>query len=610
MGELIFRVIYSSWALLRGSEKARLLALMLARLIVNGLDILGVLLFGAVGVLAVGQRVEIPAIGLAIEPDDLNLVPLLVSVAALFVAKTLLALSLSRKIFAYLASVESRFSRRIVNRIFSEGLSQVKRYSRAETEWAVLRSSAIAFSTVLGQAITLVSEVTLAFGVLVVLFFADASVAFALTGYLLILGLILQLWSSKLVKNVGEQFSDQSVATNNALDDLVVAYREIAIAGKLPPFIDSVATHRAAVSAAQAKYGFLTSVPRYIAESGLVIAVIGLVALFGGGATGGLGMLAVFAAGGLRILSAMLPLLRAFQDLRYHGPLASAAQEIMAELKNQHPLEASDANGVENGSIAAHEFAGEPLRVEVSGLFYSYEDRPGTDGVLRNVSLSVESGEIVALVGPSGAGKSTLSELILGLHSPSAGQVLLGGVPATQVVREKPGIIGYVPQKPGLISGSIERNIVMGNGRETIDQVGLLEAIEFAGLGPLIKSLPEGLQTELGKHRDALSGGQLQRIGLARALYRNPQLIILDEATSALDAESETFVSRKILGLREKITVIVVAHRLSSIQGVDRIYLLDGGKVVASGTFLELYNSTKLMKRYADLMRINLPADK
>jgi ATP-binding cassette, subfamily B, bacterial PglK len=580
-------------------------------MIVNGLDILGILLFGAVGVLALGQDVEIPFLQLTLVADVRYLVPLIAGVGILFTLKTLFALSFSRHVVLYLARVESDYSTRIIERIFMGEFSLMKRYSRAETEWAVLRSSEIAFTTVLGQAITLVSETALAIGILAVLVIADVSVAMTLLSYLLVLGLVLQLWSNKLVKEAGEEYSNESVATNHALDDLVAAYREIAIAGQLPMFTRAVSIHRGAVSRAQANYSFLTSVPRYVAELGLVLGVIGLAAFFSvrDGAAESLGLLAVFAAGGLRILSAMLPLLRAFQDLRYNGPLASSAQAILAEVRDtvqdERVQEVIGPLRFEFGSSSGA--TKPPVDVELGDVSFSYQDRAGSDEALKHISLRIGAGEIVALAGPSGAGKSTLAELILGLHSPTTGHVRLGGVPADRFRISRPGSIGYVAQKPGLISGSIERNIVLGERGEPTNWPSLIEAVEVADLAPLIDSLPEGFQTDLGKHRDALSGGQLQKIGLARALYRKPSLVILDEATSALDAESESLVTQKILKLRGEVTVIVIAHRLSSIQEVDRIYLMDGGKIVATGTFQQLYESTALMRRYAELMKIDLP---
>lgn len=595
------------------SEKYKLSAFTIARIIANGLDIIGVLLFGAIGVLALGQDVEIPLVNFVLVVEGNYLLPLMAGVGIVFTLKTLFGLLLSWRAAIFLATVESSYSKRIIERIFAGGISVMKSYSRADTEWAVLRSSAIAFSTILGQASTLVSEATLAIGILVLLLIADVTVAMALILYLLLVALLLQLWSNKIVKEIGEEYSSKSVATNNSLDDLVSAYREVAIAGKLQEFIGLTARNRGAVSRAQARYHFFTSVPRHVAELGLVIAVIGLAAYFSirDGTAESVGLLAVFAAGGLRVLSAMLPLLRAFQDLRFQGPLASSAQAILSDVKETRFSEESDEHGATSQTelLSSNQSGEPPIALEMEDVSFSYKDQGRSAAVVDHVSLGVGAGQIVALAGPSGAGKSTIAELILGLKSPSSGKVMLQGVPAGRFRRANPGLIGYVAQKPGLISGSIERNIVLGLEGEPVNQYSLMEAIEFAELGSLIDSLPEGIQTDIGKHRDAFSGGQLQRIGLARALYRKPKLVILDEATSALDAESESLVTQKMLGLRGQVTVVIIAHRLSSIQDVDKIFLVETGRIVASGSFEQLFRSTELMRRYAELMSISLPEE-
>jgi len=593
------------------AEKIKLSWFIFARMSVNGLDVLGILLFGAVGVLALGQTVEIPLVQFVLVLDVSHIVPMIAGVGVLFTLKTLFALTLSQRTARYLATVETNYSRRIIERIFVGKFSILKRYSKAEIEWAVLRSSEIAFSSVLGQSITLVSEAALAIAIIAVLIIADLSVALTLLAYLLSLGLALHLWSNKLVKVAGEEYSNESIATNRALDDLVAAYREISAGGQLPIFAQAVSSHRRAVALAQARYHFLASVPRYVAELGVVVGVIALAAFFSitDGVAASLGLLAVFAAGGLRIVSAMLPLLRAFLDLRYQGPLASSAQVVVADARDAGLAERVD-EGFETPSSASWAFGGSaqpPVDVGLVDVSFAYDDRANTAEVLKNVSMTIGRGEIVALAGPSGAGKSTLAEIILGLNSPTAGQVRINGIRSTLFHADNRGSIGYVAQKPGLVSGSIERNLVLGGQEEPIHWPSLMEAVEVADLGPLIDSLPDGFQTDLGKHRDALSGGQLQRIGLARALYRKPRLVVLDEATSSLDAESESVVTRRLLELRGRVTVIVIAHRLSSIQEVDRIFLMDSGRIVATGTFDELYESTALMRRYAELMTIELP---
>jgi ATP-binding cassette subfamily C protein len=208
-------------------------------------------------------------------------------------------------------------------------------------------------------------------------------------------------------------------------------------------------------------------------------------------------------------------------------------------------------------------------------------------------------------MGPSGGGKSSLIDIILSLHPPTSGEVLIGGQPSALYQRTHPDLVSYVPQNPGLVSGSIRDNVALGIPGDKVEDDRVWRALEEAQLAEVVRAMPNGINSDLGKNTDSLSGGQMQRLGIARALYVKARLLILDEATSALDAETESEVSRIILELRGRTTVVVVAHRLSTIRKADRIYVLDKGKQVASGTFNELRNSSDLVKRYVRLMALD-----
>jgi ATP-binding cassette subfamily C protein len=212
----------------------------------------------------------------------------------------------------------------------------------------------------------------------------------------------------------------------------------------------------------------------------------------------------------------------------------------------------------------------------------------------------------VAIFGTSGGGKSTLADLILGLLKPTSGVVELSGVEPMVLIKNRPGLLGYVPQRPGMISGTIYQNIVLGLEPHLVDRERLNRAIDDAHLTPLINSLPDGLNTDIGKRKDELSGGQLQRIGLARALYSQPKLLVMDEATSALDAESENEINRALDKMRGKVTVILIAHRLNTIQKSDKVFLLEEGKISASGVFAELLRTNKTVEKMAKLMAIEV----
>jgi len=191
---------------------------------------------------------------------------------------------------------------------------------------------------------------------------------------------------------------------------------------------------------------------------------------------------------------------------------------------------------------------------------------------------------------------------VLGLNIPDKGSVLIDGRNPLEIREKHPGLISYVPQKPGMVSGTIAQNIALGVADEKIDEELVWECLRLAALDDVVKGMPGGIHASLGKQSDQLSGGQLQRLGLARALYPKPRLIILDEATSALDAGSEAAVSKNIRELGDAVTLVVIAHRLSTIKHADCVYVVDEGKIIASGPFSTLRKTVPMIEEYVRLM--------
>jgi ABC-type multidrug transport system fused ATPase/permease subunit len=208
--------------------------------------------------------------------------------------------------------------------------------------------------------------------------------------------------------------------------------------------------------------------------------------------------------------------------------------------------------------------------INVEGLSFRY---PGAGkDVIGDFSLTIAKNESIGVAGPSGSGKSTLVDLILGLHTPSSGQIKVDSVQITsENISSWRSMIGYVPQDIYLLDDTIAANIAFGIDVKKIDPKALEDAARGAHILDFIRSLPEGFQTEVGERGVRLSGGQRQRIGLARALYHGPEVLILDEATSALDHETEKAVMETITELKGKLTIIIIAHRLSTLEHCNRV---------------------------------------
>ena len=229
--------------------------------------------------------------------------------------------------------------------------------------------------------------------------------------------------------------------------------------------------------------------------------------------------------------------------------------------------------------------------VEVAQLNFKYEQSESL--VLSNINLKILSGEAVGFVGQSGSGKSTLIDIMLGLLTPLSGSVVVNGQEVSGIRSEWQKTIGYIPQTIFLMDDSLCRNIAIGIADTEIDEVAIVEALKSAQLEDFVASLPEGLDTVVGERGVRLSGGQRQRIGIARALYHRPSVLVLDEATSSLDTETEKGVMQAVQALQGDKTVIIVAHRLSTVEYCDRLYRLDAGRIVDEGTFDEVMNRSQ-----------------
>jgi ABC-type multidrug transport system fused ATPase/permease subunit len=241
--------------------------------------------------------------------------------------------------------------------------------------------------------------------------------------------------------------------------------------------------------------------------------------------------------------------------------------------------------------------------IHLSSVTYTYPT--GTRPAVADLSLSVPAGSSLALVGRSGSGKSTLVDLILGVLTPKSGEIRLGGDVPAQALADYPGAIAYVPQQVVLSNSSVKSNVALGLPTDLVSDQDVWRALEMAHLAEAIKSLPDQLEARVGESGVRLSGGQRQRLGIARALLTKPRLLVLDEATSALDAETEEAISSMLAELRGDITMVIVAHRLSTVRGADQVAYLSEGRLEAIGTFAEVRLAVPALEKQAQLMGLS-----
>lgn len=357
--------------------------------------------------------------------------------------------------------------------------------------------------------------------------------------------------------------------------------KEVKLLGQESEFLARYNVHNEATARVCAYQATINQLPRLYLE---LLAVAGLTALVLAMLYQGREMAALvptaglFAAAAFRIMPSVNRVLTAVQNLRYGMPIVDTLHaELELARKSAAPLPAAGRSELKD-------------RLDLKDVSFSYEG--ATRPALRELSLTIRRGEVVGIIGATGSGKSTLVDVILGLLLPQSGVVSEDGRDIHDDLRCWQNQIGYVPQTIYLTDDTLRRNIAFGVPDGEIDDAAVERAVQLAQMQSVLAESADGLDTMVGEHGVRLSGGQRQRIGIARALYRDPQIIVLDEATSALDTETEANVMDAVLALRGSKTLLIVAHRLSTVQRCDRVIQLEDGVIKTSGTPAEMLPAT------------------
>lgn len=489
-----------------------------------------------------------------------------------FLAKNILSAWLVRWQYDVLSRAEARMGTRLFERYLRDPWRSTSQRNSSEMMRNASVSISHLFLSYLIPMMTLAVEGLLVLAVFGMLLIVDARVAVSAAVVLAAAGgLYFALVRSKL-RSVGRDFQKANLDLLLHLKQGLAAGREIRVLGRETEFIDQVSAARALYAEAQARRAFYTQLPRYYLESVLIVTVAAAVVVaLPARAPGELSaILALFAVAALRLMTSANRILGALQQVRMG---IEAMRIVHADLTREDV----EAQRPPPGRFAPPLDRGLSLR-DVS---FSYQ----TDGpaALHGISFDLPDRGSLGIIGPSGSGKSTLVDLLLGLMPPDTGAVLYDGVDIQSDPHAWRRQIGFVPQSISLTDDSLRRNVAFGLPNAEIDDAAVRSALRMAQLDALVETLPRGLDTPLGDLGARLSGGQRQRVGIARALYHDPRILVMDEATSALDGETEQAVVAAIEALADRKTLIVVAHRLSTVRRCNRLLVLEAGQVVGLG---------------------------
>lgn len=481
---------------------------------------------------------------------------------------------------------------------YSIGKRLVEGYLHQRYTWFLSRHSAdlgtnilSEVSSVIGNSLTplmiLIGQSAVSLAMLILLVFVEPLLALTVGVVLGLSYLCIFAVMSGWLKRLGQERIDANQRRYTAVSDAFGAVKEVKVGNLEQVYIERFAKPAKIYAKGRAIAQIIAQLPRFaleaIAFGGMLLVILYLMANNGGFAAA-IPIVALYAFAGYRLMPALQQIYGSITLLRFGGP---ALDHLYNELNSLEVVaRTQDISGQLSFTSA--------ISLEQVSFRYPNASKPA----IKGIDLSIPANSKVAFVGSTGSGKTTTMDVILGLLEPEQGVLKIDDVPITAANRSQwQQNIGYVPQHIYLADESVAANIALGVSAEDIDHQAVVRAAKIANLHEfVVNELPQGYATPVGEHGVRLSGGQRQRVGIARALYHDPKVLILDEATSALDNLTEKVVMEAVHNLGHSVTVILIAHRLSTVRQCSQIYLLEQGKVKASGTYEQLTAENQIFK--------------
>ena len=596
---------YASTKVLSRRDRKKIYLVAVVQIFMGFVDLAGVAVIGILGALAVngiqskgpGDRVAkvLDILQLGNQTFQTQAAVLGILATILLLGRTIFSIVFTRRTLFFLSHKGAKASADLISKLLSQSLLDIQSRTSQQTLFAVTSGVSVIMLGVIGTAVTIVADTSLLLILSIGLFIVDPSMAIGTILTFGLIGVILYRLLNIRAKTLGAKNTQLTIASNEKILEVLTSYRESVVHNRRDHYAQEIGSLRYKLGNVLAENAFIPYISKYVIESSLVFGglLLSAVQFLVQDAAHAVATLTIFMAAGSRIAPAALRLQQG--ALAIKGSLASVKPtlDLMKSLETVNLSAPSEvAPDVEHiGFIPS---------VTMSDVYFRY---PGSDfSALDGQSYSIEAGSSVAIVGSTGAGKTTAVDLLLGLLAPEGGSVLISGLKPEDAIVKWPGAISYVPQDVVISNGTIRENVGLGFNSEYVSEELVWDAIKAAQLDGYVNSLPLGLETQVGERGTRMSGGQRQRLGIARALFTRPKLLVLDEATSALDGETEAAISQAVQQLRGTVTVIMIAHRLSTVRNADSVIYMDKGKVIAIGSFEEVRAKVPDFDRQAKLM--------
>jgi ATP-binding cassette, subfamily B, bacterial PglK len=581
-------------AQLNSKELSKIKIYIVFQILLSIIDLVGVGLLGAIGALAI-QGIESKRPGnkvtLVLKFFNINnfnfqaqIATLGIIVSTLLISKTIVSAILTRKMMFFLSRKAAELSVATMSKTMDLTVEEINSFTNQDVLYHVSIGSDSLINGLLATFLTLVADIAILLILIIGMFFADPILSIFNLITILVLGIILNRLIHNRAQNIGRTYGSLMIKSNSSVLEQISIFKELAIREKTNFFKSQYKKVKIELSKTTAEMNFIPYIGKYIIES----LSVGLILIFcffeftTKNAVHAAATLAVFLAATSRITPAILRIQQNIITIRNNLGITLDTIKFLEYLGNGN-------NFRKLGNKSSPESIISPPSIFVDSLQFQY--KKNKDFTLQVANLDLPEGSFVAVVGLSGSGKSTFIDLLLGLLNPTKGTILIGGSSVENAIIDLANRIAYVPQEVTLIEGSIRENVTMGS--EINDELGIWAAIEKANLKDFVERLPGKLDYLVQEKGKNLSGGQKQKLGIARALYCKPLLIVMDEATSSLDGISEIYIKELITNGFKNTTRIVIAHRLSTIKEADMVLYFQNGKLIATGKFEEIKRKVK-----------------
>ncbi|MDB9903015.1 ABC transporter ATP-binding protein/permease [Flavobacteriaceae bacterium] len=552
----------------------------------KGLIVLTLLLFIGMFLEVFGLGILIPALSILLDPESLEKTPILVSFRNLFpnfshesflviFLLAIVIIYLVKAIFlVFLTHKQNRFINKIManisNNLFYGYMNQPYSFHLKRNASELLKNIQVEINyllTFLHSLISICIEGGFVISIIAALIYIDPVGAISIGIFYGVLSIIFIQFTKRKLDQWGQIRIDLDAKVSKTALDGLASIKDLIILGKTSFFIDKFSTDNLSKARVNANQGTVSQIPRFYLE---LISIVGLVSFImmklfqGEDVLSLITVLGVFVAATFRMIPSINRIIAATQAIKFFSPSVEVIYNEIIQ-SNQNKIE-----------VISNQNFNFQKNIEFRNINFSFS---ADNIILNDVSFNLVRGQTIGVIGESGSGKSTLVDLLIGLHKPDSGQILIDGISGFQINQSFRNKIGYVSQSINLIDESIKKNIAFGISDNKIDDIKIKDLLVQVQLEKFVNSLQNGVNTKVGDRGVQLSGGQRQRIGIARALYHNPDILILDEATSALDTETEKEVMKSIYNLKGQKTIIIVAHRLTTLELVDEMYEVKNNKL-------------------------------